>query len=103
MNADVIWKIIIGLIFSIGWGVLFWSVKSMRNDIKELFAVSNKQELKIQSNDNKIKNNRDKINHNEEKLWSEEKLSKVIENVIEKQFLKWENKLMKEGKIPVKK
>ena len=103
MNADVIWKIIIGLIFSIGWGVLFWSVKSMRNDIKELFTVSNKQELKIQSNDNKIKNNRDKINHNEEKLWSEEKLSKVIENVIEKQFLKWENKLMKEGKIPVKK
>ena len=103
MNADVIWKIIIGLIFSIGWGVLFWSVKSMRNDIKELFTVSNKQELKIQSNDNKIKNNRDKINHNEEKLWSEEKLSKVIENVIEKQFLKWENKLMKQGKIPVKK
>ena len=103
MNADVIWKIIIGLRFSIGWGVLFWSVKSMRNDIKELFTVSNKQELKIQSNDNKIKNNRDKINHNEEKLWSEEKLSKVIENVIEKQFLKWENKLMKEGKIPIKK
>ena len=102
MNADVIWKVIIGLIFSIGWGVLFWSVKSMRNDIKELFTVSNKQELKIQSTADKVKTNVEKIKHNEEKLWSEEKLSKVIEVVIERQFLKWENKLMKEGKIPVK-
>ncbi len=100
MNADAIWKIIIGLIFSIGWGVLFWSVKSMRNDIKELFTDFNKQELKIQSNEDKIKTNMEKIKSNEEKLWSEEKLSKVIENVIEKQFLRWENKLMKEGKIP---
>jgi len=99
MNADAIWKIILGLIFAIGWGVLFWSVKSMRNDIKELFTMFNKQALKIQSTVDKVRINDEKIKHNQDKLWSEEKLSKIIEKVIERQFLKWENKLMKEGKL----
>ena len=33
----------------------------------------------------------------EKKLWSEEKLSRVIGSVIEKEFLKFENKLLKKG------
>lgn len=94
MNTEKVFMSIVSLIFVIGWSILFWSIRNMRNDIKELFNLTNDQRLKIQSN-------KDNIKQNEDKLWSEDKLTKVIESAVRKELLEFENRLMKEGKIPI--
>ena len=93
MNSERIFIFIVGLVFTIGWTVLFWSLKNLRNDIKELFKLTNKQELEIQKS-------KDSIRHNENKLWSDDKLIGVINKAIDSKFLAWENRLLRKGVIP---
>ena len=86
MNGEKVFMSVVSLIFVIGWGVLFWSIKNMRNDIKELFNTTNEQAIEI--------------NICKHKLWSDDKLIKVINNAIDSKFNAWENRLLRKGIIP---
>lgn len=80
---------IVSIVFNILWGLLFYLWKKddqeKENRIKCLEDKTIEQDLKIQSL--------------QAKLWSETKLEKVINQAVEAQFLKWENRLYKKGLI----
>ena len=102
MTEQTIYMILISLLFTIIWALLFYLFK--KNDEK-VETLNKTFDGHLQSNCRvhsiKISTLENQISEFRNKLWSEDKLTKVVEKAIESQFNRWENKLMKEGQLNI--
>jgi len=83
---------IIVFLFSVIWGLLFYIIR--KADMKASIL-----EQQVDLHNVEIANHQIAIHNLEKKMWGESKLAKVVQCAVENEFTKWENKLMKEGRI----
>jgi len=76
---------VIGVLVSTSWGLLFYSKK--------------KTDSKLEEHDKAIAENKQCITALQSKMWTQDDLEKAVEDAVEKAFLKFENKLLKDGRI----
>lgn len=83
----------IAVFITLFWGVItyFWKRSDSKRD-EEVKLLKDGQLILGQENTDR----KQEITELKGKLWNEDKLTKTVTDAVGKEFLKWENKLLKE-------